>query len=230
MLAIAGANYINPLLYDKLNFNFVRDIVPIASYGRAPLIVSLHPSIPANSIPELIAYARANPGMLNEGSLTGGPVHLAMEWFKMMTGVHIVHVPYRSAALVDLLSGRLQVSFDTIGVLAASVKNGKLRGLAVTTAERWEGLPDVPTVGDFIPGYEINGAGGFGAPKNTPAEIVAKLNKEINAALADSNIKARMFEMGVTVLTGSPSDFGKIIGSETDKWARVIRAANIKVE
>jgi tripartite-type tricarboxylate transporter receptor subunit TctC len=230
LLSIAGGNYISPSLFDKLSFNFIRDIAPIASHGRYACVISVHPSIPVHSIPELIAYARANPGQLSEGSLTAGPIHLASEWFKMMTGVNIVHVPYRSGALADLLSGRLTVSFDTVGVLAESIRAGKVRGLAVTTATQWAGLPEVPTVGEFVQGFEVNSPGGFGAPKDTPREIVDVLNKEINIALADSKMRGRIVDLGGTTLASSPAEFGKIIADETEKWARVIRAANIKPE
>jgi tripartite-type tricarboxylate transporter receptor subunit TctC len=230
LLAIAAANMINPSLYDKLNFNFIRDIAPVASVGRAAHVIAVHPSIPVDSIPELIAYARTNPGKLNEGSLTGASVHMAAEFFKMSTGVNIVHVPYRTGALTDLLSGQLQISFDSVGVLGESVKSGKLRGLAVTTPTRWDGLPHLPTVGDSVPRFEVTSAGGMGAPKSTPPEIIEKLNREINAYLTTDKFRARMADLGAEVLIGSPADFAKLIAAETEKWAKVLRIANIKPE
>jgi tripartite-type tricarboxylate transporter receptor subunit TctC len=230
LLSIASAQMISPSLYDKLSFNFIRDIAPIASTGRGASIVSVHPSIPVNSIPEFIAYARANPGRLNEGSLTGGLVHLAVESFKMSTGVNIVHVPYRSGALADVLSGQLQVSFETFGVQGEAVKAGKVRALAVTSPTRWDGLPDIPTVGDFLPGFEVTGAGGIGAPKGTPPEIIEMLNREINAGLTSKDYQARITSLGLAILVGSPADYGKLIASEIERWGKAVKFAGIKAE
>ena len=193
----------------------------------------VNPSVPAKTVPEFIAYAKANPGKINMASAGNGTTpHVAGELFKMMTGVDMVHVPYRGAApaLTDLLGGQVQVMFDTMPSSIEHIRAGKLRALAVTTATRSEALPDIPTVGDFVPGYEASAWYGVGAPKNTPAEIVDKLNKEINAGLADPKMKARLADLGGTVLAGSPADFGKLIADETEKWGKVIRAANIKPE
>ena len=227
------ANAINATLYDKLNFNFIRDIAPVASIIRVPYVMVVNPSVPAKTVPEFIAYAKANPGKINMASAgIGTAPHVAGELFKMMAGVDMVHVPYRGAApaLTDLLGGQVQVMFDAMAASIEHIRAGKLRALAVTTATRSEALPDIPTVGDFVPGYEASGWFGVGAPKNTPAEIIDKLNKEINAGLADPKIKARLADLGGTVLAGSPADFGKLIADETEKWGKVIRAANIKAE
>ena len=223
---------ISPSLYQKLSFNFLRDIAPVASVGRFPHVIAVHPSLPVNSIPELIAYARANPGSLNEGSLTGTSVHLALELFKTATGVSIVHVPYRggTGTVADVLSGQLQVSFEIAGVLAERIRAGKLRALAVTSPERWEGLSDVPTVGEFVPGFTVSSVGGVGAPKNTPVEIIERLNKEINAGLADEKIKARLAHLGATTLISSPREFERLIADEIERWSGAIRAANIRAE
>ena len=226
-------NAINATLYDKLNFNFIRDIAPVAGIMRAPNVMVVNPSFPAKTVPEFIAYAKANPGKINMASAGNGTrAHVAGELFKMMTGVNMVHVPYRGAApaLTDLIGGQVQVMFDTMPSSIEHIRAGKLRALAVTTATRSEALPDMPTVGEFVPGYEASAWYGVGAPKDTPAEIVDKLNKEINAALADPKIKARLADLGGTVLPGSPADFGKLIADETEKWGKVIRAANIKAE
>ena len=228
-----SANAINATLYDKLNFNFIRDIAPVASIMRVPDVMVVNPSCPAKTVPEFIAYAKANPGKLNMASAgIGTAQHVAGELFKMMTGVDMLHVPYRGGApaLTDLIGGQVQVMFDTMPASIEHIRAGKLRALAVTTATRLEVLPDIPTVGDFVPGYEASGWHGIGAPRNTPAEIVDRLNKEINAGLADPKIKARLADLGGTVLAGSPADFGKLIADETEKWAKVIRAANIKAE
>jgi tripartite-type tricarboxylate transporter receptor subunit TctC len=232
LLVIGAANMINPSLYEKLNFNFIRDIAPVASVGRGAHVIAVNPSVPVNSISELIAFARANPGRLNEGSATGTSPHLAAELFKAWTGINIVHVPYRSgpAALPDLLTGQLQVSFDLAGVLAESIRAGKLRALAVTTSVRWNGLPEVPSVSDSLPGFEVASTGGIGAPRGTPFEIIEKLNREINAALADDAIRTRIADLGSIVPIGTLSDFAKLIASETEKWGKAIRAANIKTE
>jgi tripartite-type tricarboxylate transporter receptor subunit TctC len=222
---------INATLYEKLNFNFIRDIAPIASIVREPLIMVVNPSVPAKTVPEFIAYAKANPGKINMASAgNGSVVHIAGELFKMMAGVDMVHVPYKGGGpgVTDLLGGQVQVMFATAPSSIEFVKAGKLRALAVTTATRLAALPDIATVGEFVPGYEASGFYGLGAPKNTPLEIIDKLNKEINASLADPKMKARIAETGGTVLAGSPTDFEKLIAEETDKWGKVIRAANIK--
>jgi tripartite-type tricarboxylate transporter receptor subunit TctC len=232
ILSIVASTLISPSLYEKLNFDFVRDIAPVASVGRFPHAISVHPTVPVNTIPELIAYARANPGKLNEGSLTGASVHMAAELFKIAAGVDIVHVPYRggAATITEVLSGNVQVSFDLAGLVAEHIKAGRLRGLAITTAERWEGLPSLPTVAETVPGFEVSSAGGVGAPKNTPVEIIERLNSEINAGLADEKIKARLTDLGATSLVGSPSDFGRFISAEIERWGKAVRAANIKVQ
>jgi tripartite-type tricarboxylate transporter receptor subunit TctC len=222
---------INATLYEKLNFNFVRDIAPIASIVREPLIMVVNPSVPAKTVPEFIAYAKANPGKINMASAgNGSVVHIAGELFKMMAGVDMVHVPYKGGGpgVTDLLGGQVQVMFATAPSSIEFVRAGKLRALAVTTATRLAALPDIATVGEFVPGYEASGFYGLGAPKNTPLEIIDKLNKEINASLADPKMRARIAETGGAVLAGSPTDFEKLIAEETDKWGKVIRAANIK--
>jgi len=231
LLLTTPANAINATLYEKLNFNFIRDIAPVGAIIRDPYLVVLNPSVAAKTIPEFIALAKANPGKLNMASsgIGTGP-HVAGELFKMMTGVNLVHVPYRGSApaMTDLLGGQVQIDFSTMPTSIEYVRAGKLRALAVTTSTRSDALPDLPTVGESVPGYVANGWYGLGAPKNTPAEIVEKLNKEINAALADPKIKARLADLGGTVLALSPADFGKFIADETEKWAKVIRAAGIK--
>jgi tripartite-type tricarboxylate transporter receptor subunit TctC len=222
---------INATLYEKLNFNFIRDIAPIASIVREPLIMAVNPSVPAKTVPEFIAYAKANPGKINIASAgNGSVVHIAGELFKMMAGVDMVHVPYKGGGpgVTDLLGGQVQVMFATAPSSIEFVRAGKLRALAVTTATRLEALPGIATVGEFVPGYEASGFYGLGAPKDTPLEIIDKLNKEINAGLADPKMTARIADTGGTVLAGSPTDFGKLIAEETDKWGKVIRAANIK--
>jgi tripartite-type tricarboxylate transporter receptor subunit TctC len=233
LLLVAAPNAINATLYDKLNFNFIRDIAPVAGIMRVPNVIDVNPSIPAGTVPEFVAYAKANPGKLNMGSGgMGSSQHLAGELFKMMAGVNLTHVPYRSEALAlpDLLGGQLQVVFGTMPASIEYIRAGKLRALGVTTTTRSEALPDIPTVGEVVPGYEASSWWGVGTPKNTPAEIVDKLNKAINAGLADPKLKARFADLGGTVLPGSPADFGKLIANETEKWAKVIRAANIKPE
>jgi tripartite-type tricarboxylate transporter receptor subunit TctC len=233
LLMVTSANATNATLYEKLSFNFIRDIAPVASVVAVPLVVVIHPSVPAKTVPEFIAYARANSGKLNMGSGgIGTPQHVAGELFKMMTGVNMVHVPYRGGApaIADLLGGQVQVMFDPVLESIEYIRAGKLRPLAVTTAALPSAvLPHLPTVSEFVPGYEASQWYGIGAPKNTPAEIVAKLNTEINATLADPEMKARFADLGGTVLAGSPADFGKFITDETDKWGKVIRAANIKM-
>src|SRR6476659_3105866 len=233
LLVVGSANAIHATLYDKLDFNFVRDIAPVASFIRGALVMVVHPSVPAQTVPEFIAYAKANPGKLSYGSGgVGGITHITPELFKMMTGVNMVHVPYRGVApaLTDLLGGQVQVLFTNPAQTIEYIRTGKLRALAITTATRSEALPDIPTVDEFVPGYEASSIFGFGAPKNTPAEIIDKLNKEINAGLADPKIKARLADLDGTVLVGSPADFGKLIAEETEKWGKVIRAADIKPE
>jgi len=224
---------VNATLYDKLNFNFVRDIAPVASMMSLPIVVVVHPSFPAKTMPEFIAYAEANPGKINYGSGgVGSGTHMPAELFKMMTGVNMSPVQYRgeAPALTDLLGGHVQVVFaDTAGA-SEHVKAGKLRPLAVGSATRWAALPEVPTVGEFVPGYEARFWTGIGAPRNTPVEIIDRLNHEINAGLADPKVKARIAELGGIGLAGSPDEFGKFIAKEREKWAKVIREANIKVE
>jgi tripartite-type tricarboxylate transporter receptor subunit TctC len=234
LLLATSPNAVNATLYQKLNFNFIRDISPVARVVAVPLVVVIHPLVPAETIPEFIAYARANPGKLNMGSGgIGAAQHVAGELFKMMTGVDLVHVPYRGGALAvaDLLSGQVQVMFDVVLESIEYIKAGKLRPLAVTTAALPSAaLPQLPTVSEFVPGYEASQWYGIGAPKNTSAEIVAKLNTEINATLADPKIKARFVNLGGTVLAGSPADFGNLIVAETEKWGKVIKFAGIKPE
>jgi tripartite-type tricarboxylate transporter receptor subunit TctC len=232
-LLFGPASAINATLYEKLNFNFIRDIAPVAGITRVPNVLVVNPSIPVKTVPEFIAYGKTNSGRVNMASAGNGSApHVAGELFKMMTGVNMVHVPYRGSgpALTDLLGGQVQVMFVELSSSIEYVKAGKLRALAVTTATRSEALPDVPTVGDFVPGYEASAPFGLGAPKNTPAEIVEKLSKEINGALADPKMKARLADLGGTVLAGSPADFGKLIAEETEKWAKVVKFAGIKPE
>ena len=231
LLLAHSVNAINATFYDKLNFDLIRDIAPVASIHREPNVMEVNPSVPVKTVPEFISHAKANPGRINMASAGNGSTsHLGGEWFKMMTGVNLVHVPYRGAgpALVDLLGGQVQVMFPTMSSSIEYIRAGKLRVLAVTTATRSPALPDVPTVNEFVPGYESSFWTGIGAPKNTPAEIVDKLNKEINAALADPKMKARLAELGSTALPGSPADFGKLIVDETEKWGKVVKFANIK--
>ena len=231
LLLVGSPNAINATLYDKLNFNFLHDIAPIASFIRGPLVMVVHPSVPAKTLPEFIAYAKANPGKLSYGSGgVGGITHLTAELFKTMAGVNMVHVPYRGVApaLTDLLGGRVQVVFTNPAQLIPYIEAGKLRALAITTATRSAALPDIPTVAEFVPGYEASSIFGFGAPKDTPAGIIDKLNKEINAGLADPKIKARLADLDGMALVGSPADFRELIIGETEKWSKVIRAADIK--
>jgi tripartite-type tricarboxylate transporter receptor subunit TctC len=231
LLSVVPAGAINATLYDKLNFNFIRDIAPVAGILRAPLVMVVNPSSPARTIPEFVAYAKANPGRINFASPgTGTAPHVAGELFKMMTGVDMLHVPYRgdAPALTDLLGGQVQVFFSNLPASTEHIKAEKLRALAVTTAVRWEALPNLPTVAEFVPGFEASLWLGLGAPKNTPAEIVDKLNKEINSALADPAMKARLVELGGTALVGSPAEFGKLIAEETEKWAKVVKVSGAK--
>jgi len=226
-------NAVNATLYETLNFNFIRDIAPVGGIIRVPQVILVHPSVPAKTIPEFIAYAKANPEKVNMGSAgSGSAPHLAGALFSFLAGIKMVHVPYRGQgpALADLLSGQVQVFFATTPGMTDFIRSGKLRALAVTTASRAEVLPDLPTVGEFVPGYEASQWYGLGAPKGTPAEIVDKLNKEINAALFDARMKARFAEIGGAALVGSPAEFGKLIADETEKWARVIKFAGIKAE
>jgi tripartite-type tricarboxylate transporter receptor subunit TctC len=233
LLFLTVSNAVNATLYDKLSFDIVRDMVPIASITRSPGVMEVHPSFPAKTVPEFIAYAKAYPGKINMASAgPGSAPHLYTELFKMMTGVDVVQVHYRGSgpALPDLIEGRVQAMFDPIASSIGHIRAGRLRPLAVTTATRLEALPDIPTVSEFVPGYEASGWYGIGAPKNTPAEIVDRLNREINAALFDPRMKARFGDLGVAVLPGPPAEFSKLLADETEKWAKVVRAANIKAE
>jgi tripartite-type tricarboxylate transporter receptor subunit TctC len=232
LLLITSANAINATLYDKLNYNFIRDIVPIASIVRVPLVMEVHPSVPARTVAEFIAYAKANPGKINMASAaTGGLTHVAGELFKMMAGVDLFHVPYRGAQVFPaLLAGEAQVYVGPLLSSIGYVRAGNLRALAVTTTTRSPVLPDIPTLSETLPGYEASTWYGIGAPKNTPAEIIKRLNTQVNASLADANFQARLANLGATVLPGSPADFAKLIADETEKWGKVIRMANIKVE
>ena len=233
-LLMAGpANAINASLYDRLGFDFIRDIAPVAGITREPLVMEVHPSLPTKSVPELIAYAKANPGKINMASPgNGSSGHVAGELFKMMTGVDMVHVPYRGAApaLTDLLGGQVQVYFGAAPASIGYIRSGRLRALGVTTATRSEALPDVPTVGEFVPGYEASAWYGVGAPRSTPPEIIDKLNREIGVALVDPKIKARLADQGSTALAGSPADFGKLIAEETEKWRNVVKFSGMKPE
>jgi tripartite-type tricarboxylate transporter receptor subunit TctC len=231
LLMVGSQNAVNATFYDKLNFNFIRDIAPVATISRNTLVMVVHPSVPAKSVPEFIAYAKANPGKINMASGgIGSTTHIFGELFKMMTGVNMQHVTYRGQgpALGDLLAGQVQIMFVTTAASIEYIRAGRLRALAVTTATRSEALPDIPTVSEFVPGYEASGWSGFGSPKSTPTEVIDKLNREINTALADPKIKAQLADLGSPALAGSPADFGKLIADETEKWAKVIRAANIK--
>jgi tripartite-type tricarboxylate transporter receptor subunit TctC len=231
LLMVATSAAINATLYDNLGFNFLRDIAPVASMVLVSNVMEVHPSFPAKTVPEFIAYAKANPGKINMASPGSGTViHMAGELFKMMTGVNMVHVPYRgeAPALADLLGGQVQVMFSTLPGSIEHIKTGKLRALAMTTASRSDALPEVPTIGEFVPGYEASGWQGLGAPKNTSAEIVSKLNQEINACLSDPMIKARLAGLGSVVFPSSPADFGKLIAEETEKWAKVVKFSGAK--
>jgi tripartite-type tricarboxylate transporter receptor subunit TctC len=233
LLLVASANAINATLYEKLNFNFIRDIAAVAGIISLPEVMVVNPSVPAKTIPEFIAYANANPGKISMASGgIGTPGHLSGELFKTMTGVNMVHVPYRglAPALTDLLGGQVQVAFGSVPSSIEHIRTGRLHALAVTTAMRAEALPDIPTFAEFVPGYEASFWYGVGAPKATSAEIAEKLNKEINAGLADPKIKTRLTDLGGAVLALSPTDFGKLIADETEKWRKVIRDANIKPE
>jgi tripartite-type tricarboxylate transporter receptor subunit TctC len=233
LLTVGAVHTVNPTLYDKLNFNFIRDIAPVGPLSREPNVMVVNPSVPAKTVAEFIAYAKANPGKISMASSgIGTTAHMAGELFKMMTGVNMVHVPYRGGApaLTDLLGGQVQVMFAVMSSSIEYIRDDKLRALAVTTATRSEALPDIPTIGDFVPGYEASTWLGVGAPKNTPAAIVERLNKEINAGLADPKIRARLADLGSSAVAGSPAEFGKLIADETEKWAKVIRLNNIRPE
>ena len=226
LLLVAPANAINATLYEKLNHNFMRDIAPVAGLIRFPNVIVVNPSVPAKTVPELIAYAKANPGKLNMASSgAGSTIHVSGELFKMMTGINMVHVPYRGGApaLTDLISGQVQVMFDNVPTSIEFIRAGKLRPLAVTTAARSNVLPDLPTVADFVPGYEASAWYGVGVPKGTPEAIIGKLNKETNAILADPKARARFDELGASLIAGSPAEFGQLVADETEKWAKVVK-------
>jgi tripartite-type tricarboxylate transporter receptor subunit TctC len=233
LLQVVTPAAINPALYSNLGFDFIRDIAPVIYLARLAYVVVVHPSVPVKTFPEFIAYAKANPGKINYGSAGAGtPQNITCELFKMMSGVNLIHVPYRGGApaVADLVSGHLQVIFAPVSEAIQHVKSGKLRALAVTPAARLDVLPDVPTVGEFLPGYEASGFAGIGVPKNTPADIVNLLNKELNGALADPRIRGRIVELGGTPVGGAPAEFGKLVADATEKWAKVIKFAGIKVE
>jgi tripartite-type tricarboxylate transporter receptor subunit TctC len=231
LLLVSTTNTISATLYDDLKFDFIRDIAPVSTIARAPLVMLVHPSVPAKTVPEFIAYAKANPGKISMASAGNGTsVHMSGELFKMLAGVDMVHVPYRSGApaQTDLIAGHVQVMFISPAGLIEYIQAGKLRALAVTTAMRSDALPDLPTVGDFVPGYESSTWWGIGAPRNTPVEIVGKLNKDINAALADPKIQARLADLGSNVFAGSSADFEKLIAGDTEKWAKVVKASGAR--
>ena len=233
LLQVVTPHAINAALYSNLSFDFIRDIAPVICSARLAYVIVVNPSVPATTLPEFIAYAKANPGKINYGSAgQGTPQNIACELFKMMTGVNLVHVPYRGGApaVADLISGHVQVIFAPVSEAIQQIQAGKLRALAVTTATRLDVFPDLPTVADFVPGYEASGFAGIGVPKNTPAEIMDMLNKQLNAGLADSKIKTRIVELGGTVVGGSPAEFATIISDATEKWAKVIKFAGIKAE
>ena len=233
LLFVGPPNAINATLYKKLNYNFIRDIAPVAAISREPNVVVVNPAVPAKTVTEFIAYAKANPGIINMGSSgNGSGPHLAGELFKMMTGLNMIHVPYRGAspALTDLLGGQVQVMFASMPSAIEYIRAGRMRALAVTTAMRSHALPDIPILGDFVPGYEASSVYGVGAPKNTPLEIVDRLNEEINAGLADPQMKMRLAALGGTPLPGSPADFRKLIAEETDKWGKVVKFSGARAE
>jgi tripartite-type tricarboxylate transporter receptor subunit TctC len=233
LLLVNNAHTTNATLYDKLNFNFIRDIAPIGGIVRVPNVLLVNPAVPASTVPEFIAYTKTNPGKVNMGSGgTGGPVHMAGALFDIMTGLDMQHVPYRgeALALADLVGGQVQVVFGSVPASIQYVRAGKLRGLAVTTTTRAEALPDLPIVADFVPGYEASTWYGIGAPNNTPAEIIERLNREINAGLGDPALGTRLAELGGMAIGGSPADFGKLIAAETEKWGKVVKFAAIKPE
>jgi tripartite-type tricarboxylate transporter receptor subunit TctC len=231
LLLVAPANAINATLYEKLNHNFARDIAPVGGINRFPNVMEVNPSVPVKTVPEFIAYAKANPGKLNMASSgAGSTIHVSGELFKMMTGVNMVHVPYRGSApaLTDMIGGQVQVMFDNIPTSIEYIRAGKLRPLAVTSVTRSELLPDIPTVADFVPGYEASAWYGVGAPKNTPADIINKLNLTMNAILADPAVKARFASMGATLIAASPAEFGRYVAEETEKWAKVVKFSGAK--
>jgi tripartite-type tricarboxylate transporter receptor subunit TctC len=233
LLLVTSTNAVNATFYENLNFNFMSDIVPVAGIIRVPFVMEINPSIPAKTVTEFIAYAKANPGKINMASGgIGTSVHIAGELFKMMAGVNLVHVPYRGSApaLTDMISGQVHVMFDILTSSIQHIRSGALRALAVTSEMRSEALPDLPTVGDFLPGYEATAWYGIAAPKNTPSEIVDKLNNEVNAGLADPKIKARFAELASAVIPGSPADFGRLVGDEIQKWAKVVKFSGAKPE
>jgi tripartite-type tricarboxylate transporter receptor subunit TctC len=233
LLLINAVNAINVTLFEKLNYNFSADIVPVAGIIRVPLVMQVNPAFPAKTVPEFIAYAKANPGKINMASAgTGTTPHVAGELFKMMAGVDLVHVPYRggAAAMTDLISGQVQVMFEPVAGPLEHLRAGRLRALAVTTTTRSAALPDVPTVGEFVPGYEASSWYGIGVPKGTPAEVVDMLNRAVNAALADPRLKARFADLGATVLAGSPADFGKLVADETEKWRKVVKFSGARAD
>jgi tripartite-type tricarboxylate transporter receptor subunit TctC len=231
LLVLGTTNTINATLYDNLRFDFIRDIAPVAGMVNSPFVMLVNPRFPAKTVPEFIAHAKANPGKINMASVgTGNTTHVCGELFKMMTGVDMVHVPYRDLPYSDLIAGRVQVYFSPISPSIGYITSGTLRGLAVTAKSRVDALPDIPTMADFIPGFEAIGWVGVGAPKKTPAEIIDKLNKEINAGLADPKMKARLADLGVLPVSLTPAEYGRFIANETEKWGKVIRAANIKPE
>lgn len=233
LLWCTSANAINATLYNHLNFDFIRDFTPVAGVFRVPNVLEVHPSVPVKTVPEFIAYAKANPGKLNFASGgIGATQHLFAELFKFMTGIDMRHIPYRGSApaLIDLLSGQVQVMFDLLPASIGYIRAGKLRALAVTTATRSDALPDVPTIGEFVPGYEASTWNGVSAPKNTPSDVIDKLNNAINASLAEPNVKARLADLGATAIPGSPADFGRLVADETAKWSKVIKFAGIKAD
>jgi tripartite-type tricarboxylate transporter receptor subunit TctC len=231
LLLVGLSNAVNATLYKKLNYDFIRDIAPVASIGGGPYVMVVNPSVPAKTVPEFVAYAKANSGKINMGSSGHGSVsHVFGELFKMMTGINLAHIPYRGGYLPDLLSGQVQVVFGTIATNIQYIRSGMLRALAVTTATRSDVLPDIPTVGEFVPGYEASAWYRVGAPRNTPAEVIDKLNKQIDAFAADPTTKARLAGLGVDPVLMTSAEFGKFIADETEKWGKVIRAANITAE
>jgi tripartite-type tricarboxylate transporter receptor subunit TctC len=231
LMEVMTANAINATLYKNLNFNFIRDIAPVAVVGGAPYVVAINPSVPANTLAEFIAYAKANPGKINMGSAgIGTPPHAFGQLFMMMAGVDMVHVPYKGSYVPDLLAGQLQVVFSPMPTVIAQIRAGKLRALAVTSAKRSQQLPDVPSVGEVVKGYDATGYFGFGAPKGTPAAIVDKLNKTLNGGWDDAETRSKLETLGVEKLQLSPAEYGKLIADETEKWAKVVAAANMKVE
>jgi tripartite-type tricarboxylate transporter receptor subunit TctC len=230
LLWVTQTNAINATLYESLNFNFIRDIAPVAGVIRVPTVMMINPSVPAKTVPEFIAYAKANPDKINMSSPgIGSANHVLGELFQMMTGVKLVHIPYKGSQFPDLLSGQVQITFNPLPSSLNFINTGKLRALAVTSATRQAVLPDVPTVGEFVPGYEGNAWFGIGAPKNTPKEIVDKLNSEINAGLADPKLSARLIDLGGVPMSVTPAEFGKFIADETEKWGKVVKFAGLKV-